>query len=159
MSGDGKKHSAPEAYASNFTPGRRRMLARRLKTVPFPNFLGIKLREMRAGRVALSFQVTGDLKQYQGFLHGGAITSLADTAASFAALTVISDDLDLITVDIKGNFLATVDKGAVRAEAEVVHMGRRTSVIECSLYGRNRRLLWHGLFTCLHFPSDMNRNG
>ena len=52
--------------------------------------------------------------------------------------------------------LAGTDKGYVNAIAEVIHMGRRTSVIECSLFGRDRRLLWKGLFTCLHFPSEIN---
>jgi len=154
-----KDKSGLERYAEDFTTKRRRMLAQRLKTVPFPNFLGIKLKTMQAGRVVLSFRVTENLKQYQGLLHGGAITSIADTAASFAALTIIPQDLDLITVDIKGNFLASTDKGIVTADATVLHMGQRTSVIDCTLFDCNKRQLWKGMFTCLHFPSEMNASG
>jgi uncharacterized protein (TIGR00369 family) len=152
-----KKTSGPGAYAGNLTPARRRLLTQRCKTVPYPNYLGMKIKQIKPGQVILSFQVTDNLKQYQGLLHGGAMASLADTAATFAALTIIPADLDLITVEMKGNFLASVEKGTVTAEAEVLHLGRRTSVIECSLFGRARRLLWKGTFTCLHFSSEMNR--
>ena len=156
MKKGGGKKTSPADYAPNFTTKRRRLLTQRFKTVPYPNYLGMKIKTVRAGHVTVSFKVSDNLKQYQGLLHGGAMTSIADTAASFAALTIIPPDLDLITVDIKGNFLAAVDKGVVTAEADVVHMGKRTSVIECSLYGPGRRLLWKGMFTCLHFPSEIN---
>jgi uncharacterized protein (TIGR00369 family) len=151
-----QKIAGPAKYAGNLTPARRRLLIRRFKTVPYPNYLGMKIKTMQPGHVILSFRVTENLKQYQGLLHGGAMASIADTAATFAALTIIPEELDLITVEMKGNFLARVDKDTVTAEAEVLHLGRRTSVIECSLFGRNRRLLWKGTFTCLHFPSEMN---
>ena len=156
MKKSGKKKMGPAQYAPNFTAKRRRLLTRRFETVPFPNYLGMRIKTIRAGHVTLSMRIREELKQYQGLLHGGAMTSIADTAASFAALTIIPADLDLITIDIKGNFPASIDKGVVTAEADVTHMGRRTSVIDCSLYGRNRRLLWKGMFTCLHFPSDLN---
>jgi len=146
-------------YAANFTPGRRRLLNQRFKTVPYPNHLGMKIKTMKPGRSALTFRVTEELKQYQGLLHGGAIASLADTAATVAALTIIPSGLDLITVEMKGNFLASADRGTVTAEADVLHMGKRTSVIECSLFGRGRRLLWKGTFTCLHFDSALNMSG
>lgn len=151
--------SGPAKYADNLTHARRRLLRRRFKTVPYPNYLGMKIREIRPGHVALSFRVVEELKQYQGLLHGGAMASLADTAATFAALTIIPSGLDLITVEMKGNFLASVDKGTVTAVADVLHMGKRTSVIESSLFGRRQRLLWKGTFTCLHFPSERNLAG
>ncbi|MFC1476297.1 PaaI family thioesterase [Candidatus Zixiibacteriota bacterium] len=154
-----KKIAGPAKYAGNLTPARRRLLTQRFKTVPYPNYLGMKIKTMQPGHVILSFRVTENLKQYQGLLHGGAMASIADTAATFAALTIIPEELDLITVEMKGNFLASVDKGTVTAEADVLHLGQRTSVIECSLFGRNRRLLWKGTFTCLHFPSEMNITG
>ena len=108
MKKGGGKKTSPADYAPNFTTKRRRLLTQRFKTVPYPNYLGMKIKAVRAGHVTVSFKVSDNLKQYQGLLHGGAMTSIADTAASFAALTIIPPDLDLITVDIKGNFLAAV---------------------------------------------------
>jgi len=151
--------TGPAKFAANFTTGRRRLLNQRFKTVPYPKHLGMKIKTMKPGHATLTFRVTEKLKQYQGLLHGGAIASLADTAATIAALTIIPGGLDLVTVEMKGNFLASADRGIVTAEADVLHMGKRTSVIECSLLGRGRRLLWKGTFTCLHFDSTLNMSG
>ena len=152
-------NTGPAKFASNFTARRRRLLNQRFKTVPYPNHLGMKIKSMKPGYTALTFRVVEELKQYQGLLHGGAIASLADTAATVAALTIIPSGLDLITVEMKGNFLASADRGTVTAEAEVLHMGKRTSVIECSTFGHGRRLIWKGTFTCLHFDSTLNMTG
>ncbi len=154
-----RKISGPAEYAGNLTPARRRLLTRRFKTIPYPNHLGMKIRTIQPGHVVLSFRVTEQLKQYQGLLHGGAMASLADTAATFAALTIIPSELDLITVEMKGNFLASIVRDTVNVVADVLHMGKRTSVIECALFGGRQRLLWKGSFTCLHFPSGMNLAG
>ncbi|MCP4712813.1 MAG: PaaI family thioesterase, partial [Planctomycetes bacterium] len=113
MKKNAKKIAGPEKLAANLTPARRRLLTQRFQTVPYPNHLGMKIKTIRPGYVALTFKVVEALKQYQGLLHGGAMASIADTAATFAALTIIPAELDLITVEMKGNFLASVDKGTV----------------------------------------------
>ena len=99
-----QKKASISHYAGNLTTARRKLLTERFKTVPYPNHLGMRIKTIRPGYTALTFKVSKNLKQYQGLLHGGAMASIADTAATFAALTIIPSGLDLITLEMKGNF-------------------------------------------------------
>jgi uncharacterized protein (TIGR00369 family) len=64
-----------------------------------------------------------------GYIHGGAITALCDTAVAIAIFTMIGEDEKIVTVELKVNFLAPAD-GDVRATARILHKGRRTAVGE-----------------------------
>jgi 1,4-dihydroxy-2-naphthoyl-CoA hydrolase len=69
------------------------------------------------------------LQAPHGYLHGGAVVTLADTACGYGCLASLSGGaVGFTTVELKANFLATVDGGPVLAEARLHHAGRRTQV-------------------------------
>jgi len=109
---------------------------------------------MQAGTVEMSMAVGPALKQYQGVVHGGALASLADTAATFAALTVLPDGMDLVTIEFKINFLSAVRAGRAIARAHVVRAGRRVSIAHVDVYdSRGNDLAATGVFSMLNIPS------
>ena len=57
------------------------------------------------------------LAQGKGLLHGGAITTLADTAAAMAIKTLIPEDTHFATVEMTTRFLAPVKGGVIIARA------------------------------------------
>jgi uncharacterized protein (TIGR00369 family) len=129
------------------------MLVARFRTVPYPNWLGIKISKLAAGRADLSLAVRKNHHQYQGITHGGVLASLADTAATFSALTVIPDATDVVTIEFKVNFLAAIPSGNVLAHGRVVRVGSRVTVADVEVYGPKRdRLIMTGTFTMLVFP-------
>jgi len=139
---------------ARLTPARRRLLKDRIASVPFPNALGIRLVRMQAGTVEMSMAAGPALKQYQGVVHGGALASLADTAATFAALTVLPDGMDLVTIEFKINFLSAVRTGRAIARAHVVRAGRRVSIAHVDVYdSRGNDLAATGIFSMLNIPS------
>lgn len=137
----------------NWSTGRKSMLARRFKSVPYPNWLGIKIAKLGAGTADLSLVIKKSHQQYQGIAHGGVLASLADTAATFAALTVIPEGMDVVTIEFKVNFLAGVPAGQLIAKGSTVRVGSRVAVSDVRVYGPTKdRLAMTGTFTMLVFP-------
>jgi len=63
------------------------------------------------------------LVQAYGVAHGGAITSLADTAVAFALMTLIQPGERVTTVEMKINFLAPVIEGELVGESRSFKRG------------------------------------
>src|SRR3546814_8366890 len=56
--------------------------------------------------------------QQQGFAHGGLLFTLADTAAGYAALTMMPPEVEVMTLEMKINLMAPAS-GRLRAEGRV----------------------------------------
>jgi uncharacterized protein (TIGR00369 family) len=77
----------------------------------------------------MEFDVTPQHMAPNGFLHAGAVVTLADTACGYAtALTRPEGATGFTTIELKSNFFSSVTKGTVRAIATPVHRGRNTQV-------------------------------
>jgi acyl-CoA thioesterase len=96
----------------------------------FWHLLGIELVNVSDGYACLRLPVTPSIKQGYGAAHGGAITSLADSALAIALITMVEPQQRVTTVELKINFLSPVVGGEMLAEATVSHLGRRLAVGE-----------------------------
>lgn len=99
-----------------------------LKGAAFPQFLGIRIRRLEKGRVDLRMPNRREFAQYRGVTHGGALSTLLDTAATFATNSLLSDEQDSVTIELKVNFLKPGTGRHLDASAEVIHHGRTTSI-------------------------------
>lgn len=70
------------------------------------------------------------LTQQDGFFHAGVTSSLADTAAGYAAYTLMERDQRVLTVEFKVNLLRPAAGDRLRAEASVLRSGQRITVVE-----------------------------
>lgn len=153
MPGVGRVRKGAGNNVSNWTPARRRLLLNRFHTVPYPNWLGLRISKLDAGVAKLALPIRREHLQYQQIVHGGVLASLADTAATFAVMTVIPDRTDVITIEFKVNFLAPAEAGKIMASASAVRVGPRVAVAEVRVLGPTRdRLVMTGTFTMLVFP-------
>lgn len=101
---------------------------RQIRKAPFPAHLGLKLQTVAPGRVVIRMPNRAEFRQYRGVTHGGALASLIDTAATFATNTLIGEDQDSVTIELKVNYLAAGTGRHLEAVANVLHHGRTTSV-------------------------------
>ena len=90
--------------------------------------LGVRLLSASEGLVELAMPYSDKTTQQQGGFHGGAIGALADIAGGYAALTVLPEDMEVVTVEYKINFLNSYQGGEIRATGKVVKAGRRVVV-------------------------------
>lgn len=85
---------------------------------PFERTLGMEIESFGQGEAVLTMPFTVKLAQGKGLLHGGAITSLADTSAAMAIKTLLPEDTHFATVEMTTRFLAPVRGGTVTARAK-----------------------------------------
>jgi uncharacterized protein (TIGR00369 family) len=90
--------------------------------------LGISIVELAIGRVVLDLPYRADLCQQNGYVHAGAITTLADSACGYAAASLMPEDRDVLTVEFKVNLLAPARGDRFRATGEVMRAGRTLTV-------------------------------
>ena len=90
--------------------------------------LGAKLAEVAVGRVAISLPIEPRLSQQDGFLHAGVVVAALDSACGYAALTLMPEDAEVLTAELKVNLLAPAGGSRLVAEGEVVAAGRTLTV-------------------------------
>ena len=94
----------------------------------FMTVLGAEPVEISPGRVVLEMPFRADLCQQNGFLHAGVVTSVADSACGYAALTLMAPGSDVLSVEFKVNLLAPAVGDRFRAVGTVVRSGRALTV-------------------------------
>ena len=90
--------------------------------------IGATVETVAAGEVVLAMPFSEKLTQQHGFIHGGVVTMLADTACGFAALSLMPEDAAVLTTEFKINLLAPAKGERFIASGRVVRPGRKLMV-------------------------------
>ncbi len=88
-----------------------------LELAPFEELLGMRIAELGEGRALLEMPFVLKLSQGLGLLHGGAMTSLADTAVALAIKSLLPEGTRFGTIELRTSFLAPVAEGTLLARA------------------------------------------
>jgi uncharacterized protein (TIGR00369 family) len=96
--------------------------------------LGGTIESIAAGRVALRLPFRPELAQQHGFFHAGALTTLADTAAGYAAFTLMPEGAAVLTVEFKMNLLRPGRGTAALARAGVLKPGRTLMAVRADVF-------------------------
>lgn len=95
--------------------------------------LGARIDTIEAGRVVLSMPITQAAGQQHGFAHAGATFALGDSAAGYAALSLMAPGAEVLTVEMKINLVAPAAGLRLVAEGEVMKPGRRLFVVRATV--------------------------
>ena len=90
--------------------------------------LGAELIDIAAGQVSIALPIEARLSQQDGFLHAGVVIAALDSAGGYAALTLMLEDAEVLTVELKVNLLAPASGESLVAEGKVVRAGRTLTV-------------------------------
>jgi uncharacterized protein (TIGR00369 family) len=96
--------------------------------------LGADVAEVSEGRVTIRLPIEPRLSQQDGFLHAGVVVAALDSACGYAALTLMPNDAQVLTVELKANLLAPANGDRLVAEGEVVRAGRTLTVCRGDAY-------------------------
>jgi uncharacterized protein (TIGR00369 family) len=94
----------------------------------FMAHIGAELLSVAPGAVDIALPLRPELTQHHGYGHAGATWSIADTAAGFAAQTLMAADEGVLTVELKINLLAPARGSRLIARGRVERAGRRLTV-------------------------------
>ena len=96
--------------------------------------LGAEIIEVQPGLVRVSAPVLPGAMQQQGFGHAGLTFFIGDSAAGYAALSVLPPEVDVVTSEIKINLLAPARGDRLIATGRVVKPGRRLCVVTAEVH-------------------------
>jgi len=130
-----------------------RRARRQLKSATLPRLMRFRFTDMKPGRVTVRMPIRGDILQYRGDVHGGAICAVIDTAATFATNTMLPADRDSVTIELKTNFLKPARGRYLDATAEIVHHGRTTSITKVEVRRSDGVLCAYATVTNLIFAA------
>jgi uncharacterized protein (TIGR00369 family) len=100
------------------------------------SLIGASLTLVEPGQVEVALPYRDDLTQQKGFIHGGIIGMIADTACGYAAYSLMPADCSLVTVEYKINILAPA-RASLAARGEVVRAGRTLTVTRGEVYSED----------------------
>lgn len=121
-----------------------------MKTPPDPDFaarvrasfdkqrlmttIGARLETVDAGAVAIRLPFRDDLTQQHGFMHAGAIASVADSACGYAAASLMPADADVLSIEFKVNMLSPATGDSIIARGEVIRAGKKIMVCRADVF-------------------------
>lgn len=106
--------------------------------------LGAELVSVAPGAVEIALPIQPRILQQHGFPHGGAIATIADSAAGYAGLTLMAASAGVLTAEFKINFLAPAAGERLLAAGRVLKPGRTLTVAQTEVYaqtGRSRTIV------------------
>ena len=104
--------------------------------------LGARLVDIAPGRVSIEAPIRPETGQQQGFAHAGLSFSIGDSAAGYAALSLMPSDREVMTAEMRIHLLAPASGERLVAEGKVIRAGRRIMVVQSDVYaetGADRR--------------------
>jgi uncharacterized protein (TIGR00369 family) len=105
-------------------------------------WMGFQLVETGEGTAVVDMTPTDEMANTSGFVHGGIISTLADSAMGRSVHTLKPGVIRAASFDLKLNFINAAKIGeSLRATGKVVHAGRRTVVTECRVEDRSGKLV------------------
>ena len=96
--------------------------------------IGAELVRVAPGEVDIALVWREDLTQQTGVLHAGVLASLADSACGYAALTLMPEGSDVVSIEFKLNLLAPARGPELIAKGRVIRAGRTITTAAADVF-------------------------
>lgn len=108
--------------------------------------LGATIVDIAPGRVEIALEPAPAISQQHGFVHAGALSAIADSAAGYAALSLMHPGQGVLTTEFKINFLEPAAGNRIRAIGTVMKAGRPLTFAQAEVFaeadGRERLIAY-----------------
>jgi uncharacterized protein (TIGR00369 family) len=131
MSGAGRLHQPRN-------PDWERVVRESFARQAYMGLIGARLAGVQPGQVTVELPFRDDLCQQRGFLHGGVTTAIADSAAGYAAFTLMPPESSPLTVELKINLLAPAAGDLFLATANVLRSGKTLSIVDADVFAETQ---------------------
>ncbi len=124
---------------------------------PFFELLGIKVEYSHYPFARLTLLWDKSLTNSLGIVHGGVIASLVDAALGYVLLQKKEEIKGIATIEAKVNYLKSITKGLIIAEAEIVHKGSFMAYGQAHIYNDGELAAIGSATYKLTFTGDKNK--
>lgn len=100
----------------------------------FMGWIGATLTGVNPGSCEITLPYNENLTQQHGFFHAGIVSTLADNAAGYAALSLMEEMSTILTVEFKLNLLSPGDGDHLRAVGEVLKSGATLTICRSEVF-------------------------
>ncbi len=90
--------------------------------------MGAELVSLEPGYCAIALAPRPEISQQHGYVHGGVVAAIVDSAGGYAAFTLFPANASVLSVEFKINLLAPADGERIVAEGFVVRPGRTLAI-------------------------------
>ncbi len=94
---------------------------------------GAELTEIGDGRAVIEAPIRDIARQHHGYGHAGLTFALGDTAAGYAAATLMAEGAEPLTAEMKINLLRPAAGARLIARGRVIRPGRRLLVVAATV--------------------------
>ena len=99
--------------------------------------LGASITNVVPGAVEISLVSRPAISQQHGFVHAGAVSAIADSAAGYAALSLMPASAGVLTTEFKINLVAPAEGDRIVARGRVVRAGRTLTVAQTEVFAQS----------------------
>lgn len=111
--------------------------------------LGLKLIDIKKGWAKVKLPFHKKITQPFGIVHGGAIFSLADSAAAMAMLGLVEKNSIFTTVESKINYIQPFSEGEIVAEALIYSKRKRLALCDVEIRNDKKEYIARGTVTIM----------
>jgi uncharacterized protein (TIGR00369 family) len=101
---------------------------------PMMAHIGAQLVAVEPGYCEIHLPYDRALTQQHGYVHGGALATIIDSAAGYAAFSLMPADASILTVEYKLNILRPGEGERMIARGRVIKSGRSLSVVSADAF-------------------------
>ena len=100
---------------------------------PAMHLIGARLSLVAPGHCEIELRRKPEITQQHGFVHGGIVGMIADSAGGYSAFTLMPADASVLTVEYKINLLAPAKGERLVATGCVLKPGRTLSIVRADV--------------------------
>ncbi len=115
-------------------PGATESVTSEFKKQEVMHTIGAKLSRASHGEVEIELPFKHTLTQQHGYIHGGIVTTIADSACGYAAWSVSPPKSEVLTVEYKVNFLSPANGTKLVARGRVIRKGKTLTVCAADVF-------------------------
>lgn len=130
-----------------------RDIEQRIADSPFHRWFGLRLLSIGDGQTQVVVDLSENHHNMQGIVHGGVISTLADTATGLAVRSMLKPGLTHRTAQLSVNYLAKVEGGRLLARGRAVHVGAKMGYGEADIVDGSGRLVARANATFIVLPA------
>lgn len=99
--------------------------------------LGASLGSIAPGAVEIVLIPAPAISQQHGFVHAGAVSAIADSAAGYSALSLMPEGAGVLTTEFKINLVAPAIGERIVARGRVIKPGRTLTLTQSDVFAIN----------------------
>jgi len=100
----------------------------------FIKFCGLHALKIEKGLFESSVMIGENHRTQDDFIHAGLIATMSDHTAGYAAFTLVPENIRILTIEFKINFLKPAYGNKLRCRSEIVNAGKQIIVAQSSVF-------------------------